>query len=199
MILITYKTHSVGALFIGMLFLGFPFSYILTYFNLYDICIILSLYIVSLYLGSLFPDIDHPKSYLGSKLSIISKFISSKFAHRSFTHSILLIYCLILLFTLIGIILKIFYPYIYSAINIYLFTIECGFVIGCLSHIFFDMFNPSGVCIFYPSTKRYRLPLAPAIKLHSSCEKNLRSFLSFLTYILFIFYLYSFLEFVLIN
>lgn len=152
------------------------------------------LYVYSLYIGSLFPDIDHPKSYIGRRFPIISHVITTKFGHRGFMHSLLLIYCLIIVSFLINIVLKVFYPHLYSIINIYIQTIECGFVLGCLSHMFFDMFNKSGVCIFYPDNKKYRLPLAPVIKLKSSCEKALANFLSFLNSILILYYLSLFLK-----
>lgn len=189
MILITYKTHNIGGLFIGLIFLGFPLKYIFAYFDIFTIYIMFILYVYSLYIGSLFPDIDHPKSYIGRRFPIISNIVKTKFGHRGFMHSLFLIYCLIIVSFLINIIFKIFYPHVYSVINIYIHTIECGFILGCVSHIFFDMFNPSGVCIFYPNTKKYRLPLAPIINLKSSSEKTLSNFLSFFNSILLIYYL----------
>ncbi|WP_077152488.1 metal-dependent hydrolase [Paraclostridium sordellii] len=199
MILITYKTHNIGGLFIGTLFIGLNINYIFTHFNIFTILILLILYIYSLYIGSLFPDIDHPKSYLDRRYPLLSNLINNKFHHRGFTHSLLFIYLLIFIFLLVSIFLKIFYPRVYIILGIYIFTIECGFILGCLSHIIFDMFNPSGVCLFYPYIKKYRLPLAPTIKLNSTCEKNLYTFLSFSTYILYIMYISWILKFTVIN
>lgn len=148
------------------------------------------MYLYSLYIGSLFPDIDHHKSYIGSKLPTISTIIRSKFGHRGFMHSLLLIYCLIIVSFLMNISFKIFYPHVYSVISIYIQTLECGFILGCMSHILFDMF----ICIFYPDTKKHQLPLAPIIKLNSSSEKALYNFLSFLNSILLIYYLSLFIK-----
>jgi len=38
--------------------------------------------------GALLPDIDHPKSWVGRRLWLISRLISSVFGHRGFTHSL---------------------------------------------------------------------------------------------------------------
>ena len=182
-------------MFIGTLFIGLLLKFSLTHFKIIDLFIILILYIKSIKIGSLFPDIDHPKSYLGKRFPFISKKINSIFHHRGFTHSLLFIYSLILVFMLISIFLKIFYSYIYFYINIYIFSIEFGFILGCISHIFFDMFNPSGVSLLYPSTKKYRLPLAPSIRCNSNGEKTLATFLIFLTYSLFIIYSFLIIKF----
>ena len=167
----------------------------LTYFKVIDIFIILILYINSIKIGSLFPDIDHPKSYLGKRFPFISKKVNSIFHHRGFTHSLLFIYSLVLISMLICIFLKIFYSSIYFCINIYIFSIEFGFILGCISHIFFDMLNPTGVALLYPSTKKYRLPLAPTIRCNSPGEKNLATYLNFLTYSLFITYLFLIIKY----
>jgi inner membrane protein len=173
-----------------MLFLGPFFNYIISSFNFIEMSILLILYIYFLKLGSIFPDIDCPQSYMGKKFPLVSKIINTKFHHRGFTHSVLFIYFLIFLSILINIALKIFYPYIFTLINNYIFTIYYGFILGCISHIFFDMFNSNGVCLLYPSNKKYRLPLAPVIKVNSNAEKGLNSFLSFLTDILIIIYIF---------
>ena len=43
-------------------------------------------------LTCLLPDIDHPKSFLGQRLSWISKPIARAFGHRGFTHSLLVVF-----------------------------------------------------------------------------------------------------------
>jgi membrane-bound metal-dependent hydrolase YbcI (DUF457 family) len=85
-------------------------------------------------LGGIFPDIDNPSSHMG-KLSVpvstvigaINKKVGKVGAnHRGILHDPIVY--------LIGMILS--YIFIPSLI---------GFFIGCLSHIFLDMFNPRGV------------------------------------------------------
>lgn len=80
-----------------MLFLAPFYNYIISNFNLIEISIFLLLYIYFLKLGSIFPDIDCPQSYIGKKFNILSKIINNKFHHRGFTHSALFIYFLIFL------------------------------------------------------------------------------------------------------
>lgn len=168
---------------------------IISNFNLVEISIIILFYFYFLKLGSIFPDIDCPQSYIGKKFPFISKIINNKFHHRGFTHSILFIYFLLLLCFLINIIFKIFYPYIFTLINNYIFTIYYGFILGCISHIFLDIFNSNGVCLLYPSDKKYRLPLAPVIKVNSKSEKGLNYFLNFLTDILIVIYIFYAIKF----
>ncbi len=45
-------------------------------------------------LTCLLPDIDHPKSFLGQRLSWISKPVARAFGHRGFTHSLLAVLAL---------------------------------------------------------------------------------------------------------
>jgi inner membrane protein len=93
-------------------------------------------------LGSLLPDIDHPKSYLGRRLYPISVLIHKLFGHRGFTHSLLST-------SFIGII-----GAVYWASNPLFFG---GLLLGYLSHLLGDMFTPRGIPLFYPKRKRYRL------------------------------------------
>lgn len=194
-ILITYKTHTVGGLFVGTLVSGLFLQYSITHFSTLSLCILLILYIYALSFGSVFPDIDQPQSYLGKRVPFISHQINSKFHHRGFTHSLLFIYIIVFLFLFLSIVLKLFYSPIYISFSIYIFTIEFGFILGCVSHIFFDMFNCSGVCLLYPSNKKYRLPLVPVIKLNSSSEKRLSCYLNSLTSILLVIYLLVIINF----
>ncbi|GAA0713291.1 metal-dependent hydrolase [Paraclostridium ghonii] len=195
MILIRYNTHITCGLFIGMLSLSPFLNYIILNFNILELSILLIFYFYFLNLGSIFPDIDCPQSYIGKKFPFISKLINTKFHHRGFTHSILFIYFLVLLSFLINIVFKISYPYIFVLINNYILMIYYGFILGCISHILFDMFNSNGVCLLYPSNQKYRLPLAPVIKVNSKSEKALNSFLSFLTDILIIIYIFYYIKF----
>ena len=70
-------------------------------------------------IGGIFPDLDNPTSYVGKLSSPLSK-------HRGILHD----------------------PLVYL-VGLFLccqhFTPLIGFFIGCLSHLFLDMFNPAGV------------------------------------------------------
>lgn len=88
-------------------------------------------------IGGIFPDIDNPSSYMGklsAPVSTIIGTINEKLGkvgsnHRGILHDPVVY--------LIGLFLS--YTY---------FTPLLGFFMGCLSHIFLDMFNPKGVpCI----------------------------------------------------
>lgn len=85
--------------------------------------------------GALLPDIDHPKSFLGSKVYIIPDLLYSFVGHRTLTHSLL-------------------FAFIIGAIGLYLNTwIGIGVFIGIISHILLDMLTPSGVSFLYPFKK----------------------------------------------
>lgn len=93
-----------------------------------------TLFVLGGFLGGIFPDIDNPTSYMGKLSSPVSRWIGKVSAafgkegahHRGIFHD--------------GAI------YILGLILSYLFFPPLiGFFIGCLSHIFLDMFNPSGV------------------------------------------------------
>ncbi|WP_406706036.1 metal-dependent hydrolase [Sodalis sp.] len=103
-------------------------------------------------LTCLLPDIDHPKSVLGQRLTWLSTPIARLCGHRGFTHSLLAIIAGILLFTLR------LPPQ--SVIPLDAFH---AMIIGYLSHIAADMLTPAGVPLLWPCRWRFRLPiLSPA-------------------------------------
>lgn len=87
-------------------------------------------------IGSLLPDIDHPKSYLGNKVPIIPTLLYTTVGHRSLTHSLLFAAIMGTLLGLIDIPLGI------------------GMFIGIISHILLDMLTPQGVSYLYPFKKK---------------------------------------------
>ncbi|HIQ50991.1 MAG TPA: metal-dependent hydrolase [Nautiliaceae bacterium] len=99
---------------------------------------------IGLIIGSFFPDIDEPNSYIGKKLSFLSKFLRKiGLKHRTLTHSIFFPFTLFLLIILLS--------------NLNTFFIK-GFIVGAIFHIIGDAITISGVPIFYPiSKKRYFL------------------------------------------
>lgn len=111
--------------------------------------------------GALIPDIDHPSSIISRKIPIlswcyqgialidkgISKLFKKKYiaGHRGITHSIILyLFLAVLIAALCN--------------NPQLFLLLEGIMLGAISHIVFDMFNPSGVPILLPfSWHKWRL------------------------------------------
>lgn len=94
---------------------------------------------ICLILGSLIPDLDHPKSIVGKYFFPINIFIK----HRSgFTHSLLGAFSLSL-------------PMLYFGKEYYYLT-----VLGCLFHLLGDTLTPLGVRWLFPIIKkRYSLKL----------------------------------------
>lgn len=101
--------------------------------------------------SSLLPDIDHPKSTFGSKLSFISYPITLLFGHRGITHSLLMVSLL----------------WYWCAYNIPWNDLDnrtaslcgLGFLIGYISHLIGDVLTPSGVPLLWPLKKRFSLNL----------------------------------------
>ena len=100
-------------------------------------------------LTCLLPDIDHPKSFLGQRLSWVSKPVARAFGHRGFTHSLLAVFGALALFYL-----KVPDSWIIPADALQ------GLVLGYLSHILADMLTPAGVPLLWPCRWRFRLPRA---------------------------------------
>jgi inner membrane protein len=136
-----YKTHLATSIAVGAgiaKLVSFPFT--IGYFS-------------GIALGSLLPDIDEPKSFLGKRLWFLSLFINKKFGHRGLTHSI----------------------FAWSIITILLLLKPNNFFIGIslgyFLHLLGDYFSKSGVPIFLPiNNKRKKFPLF-TYKTSSSEEK----------------------------
>lgn len=96
-------------------------------------------------LGSLLPDIDHPKSFLGRRVRFLSVPISATLGHRGLTHSLIAI----ILFSMF---LASFAESLPSVI-----TALC---IGYLSHLLGDFMTKGGIPLFYPIRARIRMPFA---------------------------------------
>lgn len=89
-------------------------------------------------IGGLIPDIDHPKSFLGSAIQPISTILMATIGHRTFTHSLLFLILISFFVSLLNIMLGV------------------GIGIGILSHIILDFLTPKthGVAFLYPFSKR---------------------------------------------
>lgn len=127
--------------------------------------------------GALIPDIDHPSSVISRKVPLVSMLykmvaavdklickllgINYVMGHRGITHSIVPITALLGLLLFFG-----------KELQLYMLLL--GLIVGCYSHVAFDMLNPSGVPILLPfSKKRFRfLPKKLAIPTKSLADKK---------------------------
>lgn len=125
-----YKAHTVGAVVLTL--------------GIIDLNNKIGLELNPLYLiggavfGGLLPDIDHPKSLLGSVIQPVSTIIKETIGHRTLTHSFLFIVITCLFASLFNI------------------SIGIGVGIGMLSHIILDLLTPetNGVAFLFPFYKK---------------------------------------------
>jgi inner membrane protein len=93
--------------------------------------------------GSLLPDIDHPKSWVGRRTRPISTAIASTFSHRGITHSAFAVIALTMLLLHAG----------------YRRTGVSALVVGYLSHLAADMLTPQGLRLAWPIRATWGIPL----------------------------------------
>jgi inner membrane protein len=93
--------------------------------------------------GSLLPDIDHPKSWVGRRTRPISTAIASIFSHRGITHSAIAVIGLATLLLHAG--------YRHGGVS--------ALVVGYLSHLAADMLTPQGLRLAWPLPGTWGLPL----------------------------------------
>lgn len=124
-------------------------------------------FMAGILLGSLFPDIDEPNSFIGKRSFGIAKGVNWMFGHRGFTHSLFAVFPLFLFY------LFLVNPHLAGWIAGYqaelwaeaLFNPSIawgwlGFSFGYLFHLVGDFFSKSGIPLFSPiSSKRYKIPL----------------------------------------
>ena len=93
-------------------------------------------------LGALLPDIDHPQSWAGRKMKIVSVPLSLLVGHRGVTHSALAVLAGLAVLAVIG-----------------MGGLLAPVVVGYLSHLFADSLTPSGVPLLWPSRRRFSFNL----------------------------------------
>jgi inner membrane protein len=93
--------------------------------------------------GSLLPDIDHPKSWVGRRTRPVSTAIAAILGHRGITHSGIAVVGLTLLLLHAG----------YRRGGVY------ALAIGYLSHLAADMLTPQGLRLAWPLRGTWSLPL----------------------------------------
>ena len=86
-------------------------------------------------IGSLLPDIDHPKSTVGKLLLPISIYLNKKVGHRTLTHSLL-----------------VWVPL--NLIGLYFYKPLFFITMGAISHLVLDSWNVSGVMLFNPFSEK---------------------------------------------
>lgn len=126
--------------------------------------IYIQLFVFFIIIGSVFPDIDEPRSFIGRKLPVISHLASISFSHRGFTHFFICPF-LIFLFAL-------FLIPKYELIAFCLFA----FSFGILMHQIGDMLTISGIpYYFFPflKIKAVLLPQTLRFKTGGLVEKTI--------------------------
>ncbi|WP_428536308.1 metal-dependent hydrolase [Rhodopila sp.] len=96
--------------------------------------------------GSLLPDIDHPKSWVGRRTRPVSTAIASALGHRGITHSAIAVIALAALLLHAG----------YRRGGV------AALAIGYLSHLAADMLTPRGLRLAWPLRRTWGLPLCRA-------------------------------------
>lgn len=127
------STHLLFGTLLGVgtqIVTGLPMTTILSYPSYYG----------GIALGSLLPDIDHPRSYIGRRTYPLSVLIHKLFGHRGFTHSLLSI-------SILGVA-----SVIWWGSNPLFFG---GLLLGYFSHLLGDMTTIQGIPLLFPKKKRY--------------------------------------------
>src|SRR6202035_1147149 len=93
--------------------------------------------------GALLPDIDHPQSWVGRRVRVISYPLAALIGHRGFTHSILAVVACGLLLRWRGLGRAVVDP----------------LVVGYLSHLAADLLTSSGLRLGWPLRRRFAIPL----------------------------------------
>ena len=93
--------------------------------------------------GSLLPDLDHPRSWVGQRLRPISRPLAAAFGHRGVTHSLLAVCGGALLL---------------RAHGVSRFVVD-PLVTGYLSHLGADLLTPAGLRLAWPLRGSVAVPL----------------------------------------
>ena len=94
-------------------------------------------------IGALLPDIDHPSSWVGRRLRVISRPLAAMIGHRGVTHSVLAVIACRAFLRWQGLRRAMIDP----------------LVVGYLSHLAADLVTTSGLRLAWPSKRRQAVPL----------------------------------------
>ncbi|MGC4376392.1 metal-dependent hydrolase [Fictibacillus sp. Mic-4] len=125
------KTHIVGGLAAGIIYITAAGDVAHE-----------GLFFASCIAGALLPDICHPNSIIGRKLSFLSFLVNKTFGHRTFTHSLIFMLMLTLLF-------------MYTSFP---GDMEWGILVGVFSHLLLDALTKEGIQLLWPLHIRVRAP-----------------------------------------
>lgn len=124
-------------------------------------------------IGSIIPDIDHPRSTVGKMFSFISVPLERRYGHRTITHSLLGWFISTIIFS----VFVLFVILILEFVSNFGFRISdlvprwiAAFSISYFSHIFLDMFNPRGSQMFWPEKGRDVIPKNPKFRPESGSK-----------------------------
>lgn len=93
--------------------------------------------------GSLLPDLDHPKSWMGRRLRLVSRPVAALLGHRGITHSALAVAACVWGLTQGGAPRWVVAP----------------LAVGALSHLAADLLTPAGLRLAWPMRRTWALPL----------------------------------------
>jgi inner membrane protein len=93
--------------------------------------------------GSLLPDLDHPKSWVGRRTRPVSTAIAAALGHRGITHSAIAVLALVVVLLHAG--------YRRGAVG--------ALAVGYLSHLAADMLTPQGLRLAWPFRRTWGIPL----------------------------------------
>jgi len=147
-------THSAFGIFLTLVILAF-FG---VQWGLHWTIILVSI------IGSIIPDIDHPRSIIGKLFYPVSSFLEDKFGHRTITHSfigwaIATVIFAVLVLSGVGI-LSFILHFDFDIWNLVIRWIA-AFSISYFSHLILDMFNRRGAQMFWPDPGRDVIPKDP--------------------------------------
>ena len=100
--------------------------------------------VVATVVGSIYPDIDNPKSMLGRKIKPISYVINKVFGHRNFVHSPFNLLLISLAATILCVL---------GGKQNFLLPLF-GFIIGFILHLILDSITVGGIPFLYPFSKK---------------------------------------------
>ena len=93
--------------------------------------------------GSLLPDVDHPKSWVGQRLRPLSRVVAGLFGHRGITHSALAVAACV-------------WGLLHGGAPRW---IVAPLAVGALSHLAADLLTPAGLRLAWPMRRTWALPL----------------------------------------
>ncbi len=113
-------------------------------------------------LGGLLPDVDHPGSFLGKRVPLVSDAVHALFGHRGATHGLLAAAAFSLAsWWAAARLLAALPPGVAGGAAPW--GVALCFLAGYLSHLLLDMLNPQPVPLLWPLPRRFRLPVPPVV------------------------------------